>query len=102
MLIEPSASRDRLTAGIYTPDSEDDITGRLHHAMAMSIRSEPIERKLRDKGKIYHPDQPFEAWLGNLVSEQILNSEEADLLKDTRSAVRTAIMVDDFPADEWG
>ncbi|MFQ5345931.1 MAG: acyl-CoA dehydrogenase [Mariprofundus sp.] len=102
MLIEPSASRDRLTAGIYAPESEDDPTGRLHHAMQMSIRAEPLERKLRDLGRIHRPDQAYDVWLESLVSEQVLNREEADILKDTQAAVRAAIMVDDFPADEWG
>jgi len=102
MLLEPSASRDRLTAGIYAPDDENDATGRLKHAMVMTIRAEPIERKLRDKGKSHRPDQAYGDWLEALLSEQVLNREEADLLLETRSAVRAAIMVDDFPADEWG
>ncbi|MDQ6982177.1 MAG: acyl-CoA dehydrogenase [Mariprofundus sp.] len=102
MLIEPSASRDRLIAGIYAPDSEDDLTGRLHHAMTMSIRAEPVERKLRNNGKIHGPDQSYDVWIENLVNEHALSREEADLLKATRSAVRAAIMVDDFSVDEWG
>jgi len=74
----------------------------LQHAMTMTIRAEPIERKLRDKGKVHRPDQAYEDWLDELVNEQTLNREEADLLLTARSAVRAAIMVDDFPADEWG
>jgi len=102
MLLEPSASRDRLIDGICAPDDEADATGRLQHAMTMTIRAEPIERKLRDKGKVHRPDQAYEDWLDELVNEQTLNREEADLLLTARSAVRAAIMVDDFPADEWG
>jgi len=102
MLLEPSASRDRLTGGIFAPDDEDDNTGRLQYAMSMTIRAEPIERKLRDKGTIHRPDQAYEDWLAELVSDRVLNQEESDLLLATRSAVRSAIMVDDFPADEWG
>jgi len=101
LLLEPSASRDRLVAGIYAPDDEADATGCLKHAMTLTIRAEPIERKLRDKGKTHRPDQSYEDWLEALVSEQMLNREEADLLLATRTAVRAAIMVDDFPADEW-
>jgi len=102
MLLEPSASLDRLIDGIYAPDDENDATGRLKHAMALTIRAEPIERKLRDKGEMHRPDQSYESWLEALVNQQVLNREEADLLLTARSAVRNAIMVDDFPADEWG
>jgi len=102
MLLEPSASRDRLVDGIYAPDDADDATGRLVHAMTLTIRAEPIERKLRSQGKQHRPDQSYENWLAVLVSEQVLNREEADVLLDARQAVRNAIMVDDFPADEWG
>ena len=101
MLLEPSASRDRLVDGICAPEDETDVTGRLKYAMTMTIEAEPIERKLRDKGKMHRPDQPYEDWLEALVSEQVLKREEADLLLNTRTAVRSAIMVDDFPADEW-
>jgi len=101
MLLEPSASRDRLVDGIYAPDDEADATGRLQHAMAMTIRAEPIERKLRDQGKTHRPDQAYEDWLKALVDEQTLKREEADVLLATRAAVRNAIMVDDFPADAW-
>ncbi|MDQ6960067.1 MAG: DUF1974 domain-containing protein, partial [Mariprofundaceae bacterium] len=102
LLLEPSATRERLIGGIYTSDDEDDATGRLQFAMTMTIRCEPIERKLRDKGKIHRSDQAYDDWLDILLSEQVLNREEADLLLATRAAVRKAIMVDDFPADEWG
>ena len=101
LLIEPSATRDRLTAGIFQPEDENDLTGRLQHAMRLTIRCEPIERKLRDKGKVHRPDQEYDAWMDALVTENVLNHDEAVLLKETRSAVRKAIMVDDFPDSEW-
>ncbi len=101
MLLEPSASRERLVAGIYRPEDKNDATGRLHYAMSMTIRIEPIERKLRDKGHTHRSDQPYEDWLQALVDEQALKQEEADLLLEARQAIHSAIMVDDFPADTW-
>ena len=101
MLIEPSASRDRLVAGIYQSDDKDDMTGRLHYAMKLSIRAELVERKLKELGHAHHPDQSFETWLQLLLEDNVLNQQEADLLLETRQAVRNAIMVDDFPQDEW-
>jgi len=101
LLLEPSAGRDRLVDGIYQADADDDISGRLHHAMRMSIRVESIERKLRQHGHVHRPDQSYALWLDDLVQAQALNQQEAELLLVTRQAVRAAIMVDDFPADEW-
>jgi len=101
LLLEPSASRERLVAGIYRSEDKKDATGRLQYAMDMTIRAEPIERKLRDQGKSHRPDQTYGAWLAGLVHEQVLSQEEVDVLLEACQAVRTAIMVDDFPADEW-
>jgi len=101
MLIEPSASRDRLVAGIYQPEGKDDIIGRLHYAMKMSMRVEPIERKLKERKYVHRPDQSYETWLQMLVGEHVLNQQEADLLQEARQAVRKAVMVDDFPQHEW-
>lgn len=102
ILIEPSATRSRLIEGIYRSDDQDDLIGRLHVAMEKSIRAEPIERKLHKLKEVHRSDQDYGAWLTTLVQEQILNQQEADLLSEARQAVREAIMVDDFPADEWG
>jgi len=102
ILIEPSATRNRLIEGVYRSDAQDDLIGRLHVAMEKSIRAEPIDRKLRKLRQVHRPDQDYGDWLKILVQEQILNQQEADLLSETRQAVREAIMVDDFPADEWG
>ena len=99
MLLEPSASRDRLVSGIYRPQDPEDATGRLQHAMQMTIRTEPIERKLRDQGHAHRSDQPYEGWLQTLVEQQVLKQEEAELLSEARLAIRSAIMVDDFPAE---
>jgi len=101
MLLEPCASRDRLVHGIYVSESDEDITGRLHRAMTLLIRAEPIERKLRKLGQIHTPDLPYAQWLESLLRDNTINQQEADLLSEARQSIRQAIMVDDFPADEW-
>src|SRR5206468_12797909 len=47
LLIEPSATRDRLTAGMFIGDPEEPV-GLLERALAVTIAAEPIERKLND------------------------------------------------------
>jgi len=102
LLIEPSQTRDELVAGIYQPGGETELTGRLHHAMQLTLQAEPIERRLRESGKVYSPDLSYEAWVGSLVESRDLDIEEAEILHKSRQAVRNAVMVDDFPGDEWG
>ncbi|MFQ5581637.1 MAG: acyl-CoA dehydrogenase [Mariprofundaceae bacterium] len=96
LLLEPSATRDRLIGGIYYSIDPGDSTGRLEHALKMTLRAEPIERKLRKAGEIYQPDQDYNAWLDDLVTAKVLNKKETGVLRDAQKAERVAIMVDDF------
>lgn len=91
--LEPSAARDRLTAGIFIPTGKDDITGCLEHALERAIEADPIERKLRDHGHASVEDG---------LAAGTISEAEAVLLRETAEAVRTAIMVDDFAPDEIG
>jgi acyl-CoA dehydrogenase len=101
MLTEPSAARDRLVDGIYSSEDKDDLTGRLHHAMQLTIQVEPIEKKLRAAGFIYAPDIAYAEWIETVVTAEKISREEGDLLLAAKEAVRKAIMVDDFPGDLW-
>jgi len=101
LLIEPSETRDRLVDGIYNSDDKDDLTGRLHYAMNLTIQAEQVEAKLRNGGFIYTPDRSYSEWIEMLVKDQEIIREEADLLIASKEAVRHAIMVDDFPIDMW-
>src|ERR1700693_3729389 len=51
LLIEPSSTRDRLTAGMHISTSEDNPVGAIELAMAAAIAAEPIEAKIRDAAK---------------------------------------------------
>ncbi|MDX8406261.1 MAG: acyl-CoA dehydrogenase [Mariprofundus sp.] len=101
LLLAPSATRDRLVAGLYQGGDDQGQIGRLHHAMALTIQSEPVEHRLKKQGKVYSPNQDYQAWLAQLVVAGSLTQSEADLLTETRSAVRSAVMVDDFPANAF-
>ena len=46
-LIEPGATRDRLTAGMFI-GAADQPVGLLERALAVTVMAEPIERKLAD------------------------------------------------------
>ncbi|HSS69328.1 MAG TPA: acyl-CoA dehydrogenase, partial [Casimicrobiaceae bacterium] len=51
LLIEPSATRDRLTAGMYLPKSESDIIGAIEAALEAALAAEPIEARIREAQK---------------------------------------------------
>ena len=101
ILIEPSATRKRLVEGIYISADSDDLIGRLHHAMRMTIHTESIERKLKEQGQVHRPDQDYDEWLHGLVAAFMLNQAEADLLSKARLSIRQAVMVDDFSTETF-
>src|SRR6185503_9444203 len=78
--LEPGAARDRLTAGMYVPKGEADVTGILEAAFTATIACEPIDEKLRKavkKGKIV-PRPGVD--LGTLAREKDLISAEEHAL----------------------
>ncbi len=51
LLLEPSATRDRLTAGVYIPESGDNPLTLIERALAATLAAEPIEAKIRAAAK---------------------------------------------------
>src|SRR5262245_33191391 len=97
LLIEPSATRDRLTAGMYVTRGEADIIGKLEAALEAAIAAEGIERKLRDAqraGLIAGEDLPR----AGLAAGVIAADEHATLVRAARLRDEV-IRVDDFPPD---
>ena len=100
IVLEPGASRDRLTAGIYIPKNESDPTGALEAAFLAAIACEPIDEKLRKavkKGKmIARPGVD----LGSIgLERQIITAEENTQWQRKETLRRGVIKVDDFPQD---
>jgi acyl-CoA dehydrogenase len=100
LLIAPSATRDRLTAGMYVPRDEDDAVGVIELALDATIAAEPVESKLRaaqKAGKVGAGDTATMA--RHALEAGLLNADEVALLV-RRAALRDkAIRVDDFPQD---
>ncbi|MEJ1959166.1 MAG: acyl-CoA dehydrogenase [Nitrosomonadales bacterium] len=51
LLISPSATRDRLTAGCHIPKTAEQAVGALELALAATIAAEPIDAKIREAEK---------------------------------------------------
>ena len=100
LLIEPSATRDRLTAGTYLAKGEADILGTLELALEATIAAEPIERKVRDAQKAGRiGGEQGEALARAALAAGILAPEEHATLVRAARLRDAAIRVDDFPPD---
>ncbi len=100
LLIEPSASRDRLTAGMYLPRGETDIIGKLEAALDATIAAEPIERKLRDAQRAGHiAGETAEALAKAAIAAGMLTADERAQLARAARLRDEVIRVDDFPPD---
>jgi acyl-CoA dehydrogenase len=105
LLIEPSGTRDRLTSGMYSGDSDDDGVARLDRALDISIAAEAIEQKLRAAAKAgtldthAAPGADPATVAERAVAAGVITGEEAETLALHREAVAQVIRVDDFDAD---
>jgi len=102
LLLEPSSTRDRLTAGIYIPVDSHESFGRLEVALEKVIAAEKVEEKLRAaarSGRIQTSGD--EALLREGLRKGVIQEDEAKLLHEAEHLRREAIKVDDFPSDYW-
>jgi acyl-CoA dehydrogenase len=100
LLLAPSATRDRLTAGIYVPVSEADPVGRLDIALQSALAAEAIEAKIRGgvkAGRI--TGKTPEETTAQAVQQGIISAAEMEMLAKAQALRREVIMVDDFPPD---
>ncbi|NMG55329.1 acyl-CoA dehydrogenase [Aromatoleum aromaticum] len=105
LLIEPSPTRDRLTADVYLPDDLDEPGGALEAALAATIAAEPVEAKLKDARRQGRFDPGLgvgggvdAVWRRALEAGVISDAEFA--LVERRNVLRDKVIrVDDFPYD---
>ncbi|HEX9022520.1 MAG TPA: acyl-CoA dehydrogenase [Geobacteraceae bacterium] len=98
LLLEPSAARDRLTAGIYLPRDPREPLGRLEDALIKVIAAEAVEQKLRDAVKSggLSGGSDMEVVEAALAAK-IITGADADILTASWEARRETTRVDDFP-----
>ena len=101
LLLEPSATLDRLTSGIYINKDPDDATGRILAAQALVLETVDLERKIRAakrKGELQSDDTGLYA---EAKDKKIIDKKEFELLQKTQLAVQNAIKVDEFSNTGW-
>ncbi|MGD9387221.1 MAG: acyl-CoA dehydrogenase, partial [Gammaproteobacteria bacterium] len=93
LLLSPSETRDRLTAGMFFELNEDDPLGLMELAMEKVIALEPIERKL---GTVVNTSN-VESVLAKGLADGVINALEAETVREALAITAEAIAVDDFP-----
>ena len=105
LLIEPSAARDRLTAGMYRGSDDAEGVALLDAAMAAAVEVEPIEQKLRAavrEGRLdarVTPGTDPAVVPERAVAAGIITAADAAALARHREIAARVIRVDDFAAD---
>ena len=97
LLLSPSATRARLTDGVFISDNSDNPVGLLEMALPRVIATEPLERRLakaQSAGRfnvMNHQNQ-----LEDAVAKSIITPAEARELKTVREMVAEIVAVDEF------
>ncbi len=100
LLLTPSAARDRLTRGLYLPQSTDEPLGRIEDALVKVIKAEHAERRLRHELKDYTADyHGLEGLLAAGIEQGVISEEDAKTIRDADEARNAVIKVDDFATD---
>jgi acyl-CoA dehydrogenase len=103
LLINPSATRDRLTAGCHLPATEADPVGAIELALAATLDAEPIEAKIRELEKRGALDGNPQANVRDIADAAFaiggITAEEYAVVKRRNRLRDTVVKVDDFPFD---
>jgi acyl-CoA dehydrogenase len=96
LLLAPSASRDRLTAGAYRPASENDPIGRLNAALERVLDVEQIERTAARKHGRHAARFASNTSIQRAADSGVINEIEAAKLREYQRLVDAIIQVDEF------
>lgn len=102
LLMTPGAVRDRLTAGIFVPVTDNEPLADLEQALQCVIDCEAIESKLRQAVKLHKIIDHGDGQIEQAVERNVITAEEADLLRRLKELRRRVVGVDDFPPDLVG
>ncbi|MDR2240770.1 MAG: acyl-CoA dehydrogenase [Zoogloeaceae bacterium] len=100
LLIAPSATRERLTAGMYLPRDAQDPVGVIELALEATLQAEEVRARLRaarKRGQL--TDGGAEELENQALAHGIITSAEHALLAQARALTDEVIKVDDFPFD---
>jgi acyl-CoA dehydrogenase len=105
LLLEPSATRDRLVAGSFVSKAADDPVTLIEQALVATLAAEPVEAKLRAAIKDRRldaklpPGAGIDALAARAEAQGIVTAAEVQAIATARELTAKVIRVDDFPQD---
>lgn len=98
-LLKPGAQRDRLTHGIYLPESRQESLAQLEHCFKLVVTAETLDERMRQARKqgVLTEKQP-DALVQEALVKHVLTADEAEHLAQTERWRHVVIQVDDFDA----
>ncbi len=96
ILLDESASRDRLVEGVYISDG-DDASGRVHTAFHLVLNSDKAERAIKNALKQSVTFENYRELVQKAVESGVITEEQATMVRLAQEASRLVIDVDDFP-----
>jgi acyl-CoA dehydrogenase len=102
LIMNPTASRERMTRHIYKTQASNNPLGLLQEALVLSTLAESLEKRIRvdgvKTGRVTALDLPGQ--ISQALSLGILSEAEAAVLRDYDAKVSNLINVDDFAPHE--
>ena len=103
LLIQPSATRDRLTAECYLPASENEPVGAIELALLATLEAEAIEARIREAEKAGRfANNPLANVRDIAIAAAeagVITAAEFDKMKRRNELRDIVVNVDDFPFD---
>lgn len=100
ILITPSEARDRLTKGLYIPDNNTEMLGKLEQGFDKVITADHAEKKLYRGLKGYQQNyNGLEGLIAQGLKKNVITEEDAKLIREADEARTDIIQVDDFAPD---
>jgi acyl-CoA dehydrogenase len=99
LMLSAGEARDRLTEGIFIPDSADEPLNVLEQALQCAEVCDAVEAKLRAAVKTGRIPAEGEEKISAALKQRVITVNELELMAGMKSLRRRVIMVDDFPPD---
>jgi acyl-CoA dehydrogenase len=104
LVMNPTATRERLSGHIYKTQESHNPLGKLQEALILSTMAEPLEKRIRVEGvktgRISALDLPGQ--ITQALALGIINDAETEVLRRYDAMVLDIINVDDFAPHELG
>ncbi|VAX05212.1 Acyl-coenzyme A dehydrogenase FadE [hydrothermal vent metagenome] len=100
LLLSPSATRDRLTHGIFIASEPGEHSGLIEDALQKVVAAEAAEKSLHAAIKAGKISSDHATLIEQSIELNIISAEEGALIEASKAARNAVIQVDDFSEDE--